>query len=382
MYIITDKQVDFILNDIRARGVTMESLQQDILDHVCCIIEGSLEETADFEAFYRQTITRFYKSELAEIEEETNLLLTFKNYYAMKKVMIATGALSVSMFIVGSVFKVMYWPGASVLLFLGVLLFSLVFLPLLFILKNREMKEGRDKLILAIGVLVGIGYCMGMLFQVMHWPGARVLWLGTLAVAAFILIPLYFFTGIRRPETKVNTIVTSILMVGVLGIHFLMTALRPSTQMQGRAYSYLQSEELLQKLQQRPSVADKEAQAIQLTCSQLKDLILKKSMGMSALPEDFERKHLRINELNLWNQFFAEPQPQQLLQQLADQVNKYNAANTAVPGKQIPIKNSILDENIAGKDFCSNLFVLNNLTQLQLFLANVNTAGTGYTASR
>ena len=105
MYCINDKQIDYILNDIRARGVEMESLQQDILDHVCCIIEQHLEENGDFESFYSSTIKTFYKNELKEIEEETISLLINKHFYTMKKVMIYSGIISASLLSIGIVLK-------------------------------------------------------------------------------------------------------------------------------------------------------------------------------------------------------------------------------------------------------------------------------------
>lgn len=64
MYQLSDKQIDHILNDIGARGVEMESLQQNLLDHICCIIENNLEENGDFESFYKKTIQTFYKDAL------------------------------------------------------------------------------------------------------------------------------------------------------------------------------------------------------------------------------------------------------------------------------------------------------------------------------
>src|ERR1043165_9729713 len=99
MYRITDEQIEFILNDIRRNGVETESLQLNILDHICCIIEQNLKESDGFEDFYHKTIRQFYKQNLREIEEETIKLLTFKNYYAMKKVMIASGAFAVAAFV-------------------------------------------------------------------------------------------------------------------------------------------------------------------------------------------------------------------------------------------------------------------------------------------
>ena len=43
MYLLSDKQIDHILSDIRRRGVEMEDLQYNLLDHICCILEQELE---------------------------------------------------------------------------------------------------------------------------------------------------------------------------------------------------------------------------------------------------------------------------------------------------------------------------------------------------
>lgn len=225
MYQLSDEQIDFILNDIQARGVETESLQHNLLDHICCLIELQLEDNGDFGSFYQQVIRKFYQKELREIEEETALLLTFKNYYSMKKVMIYSGVLTAFVLLSGSVFKLMHWPGAAALIFFGILLVSLLFLPLLFVFKLRELSAARDKLILGLGTLAGSAYFLAMLFQIMHWPGARIIWLSTLFFSFFIFLPIYFFTGIRKPEIRMNTLVSSILLVSVIGTQFALTRL-------------------------------------------------------------------------------------------------------------------------------------------------------------
>ena len=229
MYQLSEQQIAFILNDIRARGIGTDSLQQDLLDHICCIIEQDLEENGNFEAFYQQVIRRFYKKELREIEAETALLLTFKNYYAMKKIMMVSGVVAVLAFMIGSMFKVMHWPGANILLVLGFTGISLLFLPLLFIFKIQELPVVRDRVILGLGIFSGSLYFLAMLFQVQHWPGAKVMWITNLIISFFIFLPLYFFSGIRKPETRMNTIVASIILMAVIGSQFALTALyRPS----------------------------------------------------------------------------------------------------------------------------------------------------------
>jgi len=148
MYRISDQQIDYILSDIGARGVEMESLQQNLLDHICCIIENNLEENGDFESFYKKTIHTFYKHELWEIEEETLLLLTYKNYYTMKKIMINSGIAAATFFIIGSFFKFMHWPGASLLILLGMAIGALIYLPLLFLFKKTKRQKAEQNLCL------------------------------------------------------------------------------------------------------------------------------------------------------------------------------------------------------------------------------------------
>jgi hypothetical protein len=47
----------------------------------------------------------------------------------MKKLAFITGALSFSLTSLGGLFKLMHWPGASILLLVGVVLFSIIFVP-------------------------------------------------------------------------------------------------------------------------------------------------------------------------------------------------------------------------------------------------------------
>ena len=224
MYQLSDKQIDHILNDIGARGVEMESLQQNLLDHICCIIEQDLEENGDFESFYQKTIKTFYKDALWEIEEETLLLLTFKNYYTMKKAMIVSGTISTALLSMGLIFKFMHWPGASLGILLGIGTLSLVFLPLMFLLKIKEKQDIKDKLTIGIGAFAGILISLGILFKIMHWPYANIMMTSSLTILLLVFLPFYFFSGIRNPETKVNTIVSYILLISASGL--LLTLMR------------------------------------------------------------------------------------------------------------------------------------------------------------
>jgi hypothetical protein len=374
MYTLTEQQIDFILSDIKTRGVVMEDLQLNLLDHICCIIECEFKPDDNFEHFYQQTISKFFKTELKEIEEETILLLTFKNYYAMKKVMIRTGFFSVTATILGSLFKIMHWPGAGPMLVLGIGSLGLIFLPLMFILKTKDESSKRDKLILAVSSLIGICLCCATLFAVMHWPTPfnGFFWLTAICLSAFVLIPLYFFTGIRNPDTKLNTIVTTIILIGATGLQFTMINIRPTYMLtQIRMYSYIQNQDLLKKMQQysnkTTTEVDKMVNDINTKAEKIKSIILINDIGQSSIPKDFETKNVEMQEGNLGMEFYDGGM--QLMEDLKMAIEKYNSSGMINEENKIPLEHSILGIDFYNLQLYSNYSVLNSITQIQMYLA-------------
>jgi hypothetical protein len=225
VYELSKDQVDFILEDVRRNGIKTEELQLSLLDHICCVIENEMSPDKNFDDYYRSVLPRFFKKELKEIQEETDLLLTFKHYYAMKKVMLRSGMFSAITFAIGAIFKIMHWPGASVLLQLAIISISFIFLPIFFLIKSKEVKAVQEKFIIGFGVVFGILFCISTLFKIMHWPGASFMWLLALGVLFFLFLPVFFFSGIRNPETKMNTILSSIMVLIAGGLLFTLTAI-------------------------------------------------------------------------------------------------------------------------------------------------------------
>jgi len=386
MYALSEQQIDFILNDIKIRGVEMEDLQLNLLDHMCCIIECELEPQGDFEDFYHKTIPKFFKKELKEIEEETILLLTFKNYYAMKTTMIRAGILSAFAIILGSIFKIMHWPGASVLLVLGIGSISVVFLPLMLILKTKDNSSKRDKLILAISAVLGFFLCWATLFAAMHWPGKGIFWFIAISISAFVLIPTYFFTGIRNPETKLNTIVTTIILICATGLQFTLINIRPAQkQDQIKMYNFIQAEELLKKIQNKSSGIRQEnaiqndfTDNINSKADQIKSLILINAIGQSSIPKDFESKEIVLEEGSLGMDFSDDGKGIKLLSDLKTEINEYNASGAINGGNKISVDHSILNIEFDKIGRYSNYSVLNSIIQIQMYLATAENKLTAF----
>lgn len=377
MYQLSDQQIDYILSDIGARGVEMESLQQNLVDHVCCIIENNLEENGDFESFYKKSIKTFYKDELWEIEEETLLLLTYKNYYTMKKVMITSGSFSAAAMIFGILFKFMHWPGASALIVLGIGISSLIFLPLLFVLKSKDRHQTKDKIILGLGILAGISLSLSILFKVMHWPGSMYLGYASVILIGLILLPIFFITGIKNPENKINTIAISIVMIMVCGLWLTLIRSPKGTRILNvkNTTVFLIDEQILIaeknlyadafKIDSTQSATLKLANQIVEICDEIKSSIVLSETGNAIIPNDFDSKELYIRD-NGFDYYYE------------DKINKLNlllkSYNTQVDSK--PLYKIITVDPADNYDpdasynyyIGTNVEVLHQLTQIQLIV--------------
>jgi hypothetical protein len=387
MYQLSDTQIDFILDDIRARGVEMEGLQDNLLDHVCCIIEQNLEANGDFENFYQKTIRLFYKDALWEIEEETLLVLTFKHYYTMKKIMIGAGIFSAITLLSGLLFKFSHFPGAAILLILGITSASLIFLPLMFVLKSKEKKRLKDKLIIGLGGIAAILLSMSILFKVMYWPFAGLMSYLALGIIGFVFLPAYFFTGIRNPETKVNTVTSSILIL--LGLSLILILVRtPKSSLQidvKNTRVFLRSQQILnterRQLHQQLNAdslqndSDKLGTSILSNCDHLKAFILKAETGTETLDENFETNRVFLSDHTIKGNPFAEnSETNQVFESLKKQVVEYNSKIKSTPLSVLPAEDSFLA--YSGEGLSDNslhtLGVLNQLTQIQFIILQNN----------
>ncbi len=356
MYCISEQQIDYILNDIGARGVEMEDLQLNLLDHICCIIEQRLEENGDFEHLYSQVIQQFYKNDLREIEEETISLLTNKNYYVMKKIMLYSGTFSAATLSTGIILKYMHSPGASAMIVSGILSASLIFIPLLFALKVKEKQSGKDKLLVGLGTLSAITIAMGILFKIMHWPYANVLATTSPAILMLVFLPIYFFTGVRNAETKVNTIVTSILMIVGCGLFFSLTITPQGSRTMSirTTEGYLRNEQLLKGEVQllakanKPLGAEALDQKIYAACEELKVSLLEWETGYKTLGEDFVSRNALIKDHATEDFFKQNGSAASKLAELNQNIYAYNqlSANRKVPA--IPIEATVVDANAHG----------------------------------
>lgn len=239
---LSSSHVDYILSDLQNKGIASEDLRLDLLDHICCLMESD-QGSDDFDGLYQQFLPRFFEKDLREIQDETDLLIRFSNYYVMKKFMFISGGVSTALFTMGCFFKVMHWPGAGMLLVSGAAFLCLFFLPLIFFNSLKENKMGLQTLRVLIAVIFGIIITAAVIFKVMHWPYANMLWSTSMFLLAFVYLPVHIIQW-RRSEEKSSTMYLSALLIFcAVALLFAITNLQPSERVNNAILESFQNEE-------------------------------------------------------------------------------------------------------------------------------------------
>ena len=365
---LSEEQISFIREDILSRGITMEGLQDDLLDHICCLLEDHPGGANDFEKVYREILQTFYKKELKEIETETLSLINQKTI-AMKKSMLTTGLFAAGLLSLGIVLKFIHAPGASAAIVSGTFLFSLVFLPLLALIRMGEKKVAKEKLLVALGVLSAMLMSLSFVFRVQHWPGAMVMLYLCIGILLLLFLPFYLAGGFKKPETKAQTLVVSILLVAGCGLWLTLVA-SPSGVRRDEAKNmqvYRLSEQILkteqsqvEKLKSATPVTsakvDKE-RALYDRCESLKASILVFATRSNTPANDLLREE--------WlNSFLAEhPEAQQLLNDISTAASAYNRTLASAGGL-----NPLPEQIFHGMENEKTVEALNGIMQVQMIL--------------
>jgi len=210
-----DDNYERIKDDLVSRGLTYDRLIDDVLDHVCCLVEEFMSHGNDFESSYDQVLETIGEESLPEIQHQTLLNLD-KKFQHMKNFTYVFGLSSAIVTIVGSLFKKMHWPGAGILITVGMMLIVFVFLPLYFITNHKEQVERKNPVYAIVGYLTIALLLVGAVFKIMHWPGAGMMIYASIGFLLIGFVPLYVVNAFQRSgKEKANLPYIVMLLVGI-----------------------------------------------------------------------------------------------------------------------------------------------------------------------
>ena len=118
----------------------------------------------------------------------------------MKKLMYSAGFFGALLISLGSLFKIMHWPNANWMVFVGMIAFLLVFVPL-FALDRYKLQASKAvsvKFRFYAGVISAFLVGLSVIFKMLHLMGANILLVLGVGVFSFGYLPFLFFSLYKK----------------------------------------------------------------------------------------------------------------------------------------------------------------------------------------
>jgi hypothetical protein len=197
---LSAEQVAQIETQVDGSDITIETLRDDVVDHLCCAVEIKLKKGNSFENALREAIGELAPDGLHNLQIETVFLLNSNKIILMKKVMYLIGLLSAMSMTIGVSFKLMHLPGAEELSTFGIFGFTLLYLPMLLIDRYKMSIQSAlsERLRFMFGIISAVLVGVSLVMKLMHLTGADVVFLGGTAIFAFGFLPFLFFNMYKK----------------------------------------------------------------------------------------------------------------------------------------------------------------------------------------
>jgi hypothetical protein len=109
----------------------------------------------------------------------------------MKKIIYISGIILINLQLAGVIFKVNHWPGAHILLTSSILLMVFYFFPIALVNSYKQQKNKSQLHLYLVAYLTIAITSLGMLFKIMHWPGASIMLFIGLPLPFVLFLPFY-----------------------------------------------------------------------------------------------------------------------------------------------------------------------------------------------
>ncbi|MEO1217003.1 MAG: hypothetical protein AAFY45_25990 [Bacteroidota bacterium] len=197
---LTTEQEKIVEDYVDSQGLSIPTLRDDVIDHLCCVVESELGKGTSFEQLLDNAITDLAPNGLIEIQYKTIFLLNSKRILIMKKLMYVIGFIGALSLTAGTTLKLLRMQYSGELFMLGFLTLFLVFIPLLAFDKYKVSlsKAISVKLKIILGVVAAVTIGLSGLFKMMHLQGGDLLLMLGAVIFALGFLPFYFFTMYKQ----------------------------------------------------------------------------------------------------------------------------------------------------------------------------------------
>jgi hypothetical protein len=197
----TIQDIEQIRGDIIKQEISFSHLLDELIDHVCCDVENEMLNGLTFSEAYRNVRQKIGPDRFSDIQKET-LYEVDSKYRKMKKTMKISGIAGTILFGLAALFKIQHWPLAGIMMTLGALILSFVFLPSSLGVLWKETHNRKRIFLFVAAFLMGFFFIMGTLFKVMHWPGASFIFVISALAMLLLFIPSLIGAIFSDPDNK------------------------------------------------------------------------------------------------------------------------------------------------------------------------------------
>ena len=197
---LSEEQLKIIRTVVEQSNIRIQTLGEDLIDHLCCAVEQRMEISKDFEAALKGALADLAPQGLNNIEQETVYLLNFNKNTHMKKLMYFVGLLTAMSMSMGFMFRIFQWRGGLALLNYGIYGFVFFFVPMVTIhyFKTHPNHSISDKLRNVLGLLSGVIAGSGIAMKFSGITRADELILIGALLFSFFFLPLLFFNLYKK----------------------------------------------------------------------------------------------------------------------------------------------------------------------------------------
>ena len=198
---ISCEQRSIIRSRIEQSQISSQTLREDILDHLCCLVEEKMSSGKRFEIAFEEAILEFGPGPLGKIQAETDFLLQKNKIIPMKKLLYAIGLVTSMSSAMGLMMKLLHMPGGEELVNFGFLGFAFLFLPMATLRRYRTDPAvfTHEKCKMLFGFLSAVMISLAVLFKMnMELEAAEILLISGTSIFSFGFLPLFFFGMYKR----------------------------------------------------------------------------------------------------------------------------------------------------------------------------------------
>ena len=198
---LSTKQITIINDALVKQGIEYKPLLIDLVDHVSCSIEQKMESGSTFSQALQQSISEFGDLGLERTQEATLYFLTLK-LKIMRNFASFFGIIGSLSAIIGLLLKALQLPPAGILFFSGTCLIALFFLPLVLFIKFKEIESPAKKFSAVSGTISAIIILIGLLFRLMYWPFANIIFTSGIGLFCILFLPGYFIKSTKGRKNR------------------------------------------------------------------------------------------------------------------------------------------------------------------------------------